>query len=1014
MAPKEGRCCFGAVSLRLLFLFTLVSICGCKTMRYRTYEEDEPGTVIGTLAEDMHLNIPGEGSFRLMKQFNSSLIHVRTSDGQLSIGERIDREQICKQSLNCILALDVVSFSKEQFKLIHVEVEVRDINDNSPQFPNPEIPVEVSESAVVGTRIPLEIAMDEDVGSNSIQSFQISVNSHFSIDVQTRADGVKYADLVLMKELDRERQSSYTLELVAMDGGSPSRSGSAVINVKVMDFNDNSPVFERNTVIVELMEDAPPGFLLLDLNAADPDEGVNAEIVYGFSTQVSQEVRQLFKIDPKSGRLTLEGQVDFETKQTYEFDVQAQDSGANPLTATCKIIVHIIDVNDNAPDISITPLTSISSGVAYITEAAAKDSFVALISTTDRDSGPNGQVHCTLYGHDHFKLQQAYEDSFMIVTTSPLDREKIAEYNLTVVAEDLGSPPFKTIKQYTIRVSDENDNAPVFAKPVYEVSVLENNAPGAYITTVVARDPDLGHNGKVIYRLVETEIMGAPISTYVSLDPATGAIYALRTFNYEILKQLDLRIQASDGGSPQLTSSAIIKVKVVDQNDNAPVIVHPVLSNGSAEVGVPSRAPHGFLVTQIKAKDADEGINAEFTFNLSEEGRNIFSINKQTGEVVLNADISEAVGQVFRTLVTVTDSGRPPLSTTATINFLVTAATPPINHEVMQPSSWEEKVSHWDIPLIVIIVLAGSCTLLLAAIITIATTCNKRRKENKADSKNQRDISELEKGEQDDDELIDSQKENLFDARPFPTSNPPFTGAEAAATPEVPSTEESFGSCLYDSQKRLRTTNNENYAPAPGYGKETGATVTVWKGHSFNTISIREAEKFSGKDSGKGDSDFNDSDSDISGDALKRDLINHMQTGLWACTTECKILGHSDRCWSPSCGRPPNAHSSTMHTGQLSVSSFCKSTSLPRDPLHRDNYYQSSTAQAHLAKTGVLPSVYEKAVPKDYESRTIKLISPPRSGRLPDLQEISMPLYKSPGSTRYVAPSDSTCEQDEL
>ncbi|CAI9582091.1 unnamed protein product [Staurois parvus] len=742
-----------------------------------------------------------------MKQFNSSLIRVRESDGQLSIGERIDREQICKQSPSCILALDVVSFSKEQFKLIHVEVEVRDINDNSPHFPSQEIPVDVSESAAVGTRIPLEIAMDEDVGSNSIQTFQISVNSHFSIDVQTRADGVKYADLVLMKELDRESQSAYSLELVAMDGGSPSRSGSAVVNVRVLDFNDNSPVFERSAVTVDLMEDAPVGFLLLDLNAADPDEGANGEIVYGFSPQVSPEVRQLFKIDPKSGRLTLEGQVDFETKQTYEFDVQAQDLGPNPLTATCKVIVHVIDVNDNAPAITITPLTSISAGVAYITEAAAKDSFVALISTTDRDSGANGQVHCTLYGHEHFKLQQAYEDSFMIVTTSPLDREKIAEYNLTVVAEDLGSPPFKTVKQYTIRVSDENDNAPVFAKPVYEVSVMENNAPGAYITTVVARDPDLGHNGKVIYRLADSEVMGAPISTYVSLDPATGAVYALRTFNYEILKNLDLRIQASDGGSPQLTSSAIIKVRIVDQNDNAPVIVSPALSNGSSEVVIPARAPHGFLVTQIKARDADEGVNADLTFSLSEEGRNLFTINKLTGEVFLTADVSDDLGQVFKTIITVTDNGRPPLANTATVSFLVTAATPPVNHEVMQPSSLEEKVSHWDIPLIVIIVLAGSCTLLLAAIITIATTCNKRRKENKAGNKTERDISELEKADPDE-ELIDNQKANLFDARPFPNATP-FTGTEAAVTPEVPSTEDTFGTCLYDTQKRLRTTNSE-------------------------------------------------------------------------------------------------------------------------------------------------------------------------------------------------------------
>ncbi|KAG8452279.1 hypothetical protein GDO86_004184 [Hymenochirus boettgeri] len=990
-----------------LCVCSLVSLCAAKTMRYRTYEEDEPGTVIGNLAEDLHLS--GEGSFRLMKQFNTSLINVRESDGQLSIGERIDRERICRRSIHCALALDVVSLSQEQFKLIHVEVEVRDINDNTPHFPSADIPVEVSEGASVGTRIPLDIAIDEDVGSNSIQSFQISENSHFTIDVLTRADGVKYADLVLVKELDRESQSAYTLELLAMDGGSPSRSGTATVKVKVLDFNDNSPVFDRSSVAVDVTEDAPVGHLLLDLNASDPDQGVNGEIVYGFSPQVAPEVRQLFKIDPKSGRLTLEGQVDFETKQTYEFDVQAQDLGANPLSSTCKVIVRVIDVNDNPPIITITPLTSTSAGVAYITEAAARESFVALISTTDRDSGQNGQVRCSLFGHEHFKLQQAYEDSYMVVTTSALDRERIAEYNLTVVAEDLGSPPYKTVRQYTVRVSDENDNAPVFAKPVYEVSVLENNPPGSYITTVVARDPDYGHNGKVIYRLVDTEILGSPISTYVSLDPATGAIYALRTFNHEILQQIDLRIQASDGGTPQLTSNAVIRVKIVDQNDNPPVITHPLLSNGSAEVQVPSRAPRGYLVTQIKARDADEGVNAELTFSIADGARDLFTVNRLTGEIVLCGDLSEAIGQVYRLTVTVTDSGRAPQTSTATLHVLVTSATPPMDRHVIQPSPWEGKGSRWDVPLIVIIVLAGSCTLLLAAIIAIATTCNRRRKENKSDPKNQRDITELEKGEQEDEDLIGSQQANLFDARPFPN-----TATEVAPTSEAPSTEETFGSSLYDPQKRLRTTNSENYTPAPVYGKDQGPTVTVWKGHSFNTIPLREAEKFSGKDSGKGDSDFNDSDSDISGDALKRDLINHMHTGLWACTTECKILGHSDRCWSPSCGRPPNSHPTTVHTGQISVSSFCKSTSLPRDPLHRDNYYHSSQAQAQLPKTGGLQSVYEKVLPKDYESRTINLISPPRPGRLPDLQEITMPLYKSPGSTRYMPPNDSSCQQDEL
>ncbi|XP_069061415.1 protocadherin-8-like [Pleurodeles waltl] len=1004
--------CFHLVA-GIFCLLSLLCTCTCRTVRYRIYEEDEPGSVIGTLAEELSLNIPG--GFRLMKQFNASLIRMRESDGQLSIGERIDREQVCGQAPHCTLALDVVSFSKEQFRLVHVEVEVRDINDNAPRFPRAEIPMEMSESAAVGTRLPLDIAIDEDVGTNSIQSYQISVNSHFSLEVQTRADGVKYADLVLVKELDRESQDTFTLELVAKDGGGVSLSGSTIITIQVLDVNDNSPKFDRNSFTVELMEDAPVGSLLLTLNAADPDEGVNGQVVYGFSPQVSPEVRELFKLDSRTGRLTLDGQVDYETKQTYEFDVQAQDLASSPLVANCKIIVHITDVNDNAPAITVTPLTSITAGVAHITEAASRESFVALISTLDRDSGPNGQVHCSLYGHEHFKLQQAYEDSYMIVTTAALDREKISEYNLTIVAEDLGSPPFKTVRQFTIRVSDENDNPPFFAKPVYEVSVLENNAPGSYITTVVARDPDLGHNGKVTYTLVDTEVMGAPISTYVSVDPATGSVYSLRTFNYEVIKQFDFRIQASDGGSPELTSTALIKVRVVDQNDNAPVITQPTVSNGSTDIEVSMNASPGSLVTQFRARDPDEGVNAVLTFSLSQEHRDTFTINKATGEMFLNADLSHQLGHLYRVLVSVSDGGRPPLTTTVTVNILVTDIEPSASHEAA--GTWEEEPFHWDIPLIVIIVLAGSCTLLLASIIAIATTCRKHRKDPQAqkDSPGQRDLSDAECGEQEGDSFIPGQRDEVFDVPSFLPHKSPFK--EPPTGDEASSVEESgeVTSCLYEAKTMLHRTKTMSYAPSLHYGKEPMPHAPHWKGNSFNTISAREAELFSGKDSGKGDSDFNDSDSDITGDALKKDIITRMQNGLWACTNECKILGHSDRCWSPTCDGSTSPNSNSVHPAKRSVSTYCKSTSLPRDPHRRDNYYQvGQQPPAHIPKTVGLQSVYEKVLPGDYDNRTLTLKSPPRPGRLANLQEITVPLYDSSGSARYLPSLTGTSESNEL
>uniref|UniRef100_H2Q7M1 Protocadherin-8 n=1 Tax=Pan troglodytes TaxID=9598 RepID=H2Q7M1_PANTR len=957
--------------LQLFSLCWVLSVAQSKTVRYSTFEEDAPGTVIGTLAEDLHMKVSGDTSFRLMKQFNSSLLRMREGDGQLTVGDAgLDRERLCGQAPQCVLAFDVVSFSQEQFRLVHVEVEVRDVNDHAPRFPRAQIPVEVSESAAVGTRIPLEVPVDEDVGANGLQTVRLAEpHSPFRVELQTRADGAQCADLVLLQELDRESQAAYSLELVAQDGGRPPRSATAALSVRVLDANDHSPAFPQGAVAeVELVEDAPVGSLLLDLDAADPDEGPNGDVVFAFGARTPPEARRLFRLDPRSGRLTLAGPVDYERQDTYELDVRAQDRGPGPRAATCKVIVRIRDVNDNAPDIAITPLaapgapaaspfaaaaaaaalggadasspagagTPEAGATSLVPEGAARESLVALVSTSDRDSGANGQVRCALYGHEHFRLQPAYAGSYLVVTAASLDRERIAEYNLTLVAEDRGAPPLRTVRPYTVRVGDENDNAPLFTRPVYEVSVRENNPPGAYLATVAARDRDLGRNGQVTYRLLEAEVgrAGGAVSTYVSVDPATGAIYALRSFDYETLRQLDVRIQASDGGSPQLSSSALVQVRVLDQNDHAPVLVHPAPANGSLEVAVPGRTAKDTVVARVQARDADEGANGELAFELQQqEPREAFAIGRRTGEILLTGDLSqEPPGRVFRALLVISDGGRPPLTTTATVSFVVTAGggrgpAAPANAgspERSRPPGSRLGVSgsalQWDTPLIVIIVLAGSCTLLLAAIIAIATTCNRRKK--------------------------------------------------------------------------------EPYGASPGFGKEPAPPVAVWKGHSFNTISGREAEKFSGKDSGKGDSDFNDSDSDISGDALKKDLINHMQSGLWACTAECKILGHSDRCWSPSCSGP-NAHPSPHPPAQMST--FCKSTSLPRDPLRRDNYYQ-----AQLPKTVGLQSVYEKVLHRDYD-RTVTLLSPPRPGRLPDLQEIGVPLYQSPPG-RYLSPKKGANE----
>ncbi|KAL8189836.1 UNVERIFIED_CONTAM: hypothetical protein K2H54_009458 [Gekko kuhli] len=1030
-----------------------------KTLRYYTFEEDPPGTVIGTLADDLPpATAPGERSFRLLQQSGNgsawARVAVRERDGRLSVGaERLDREALCAPSEGpCVLAFDVVSLGGRRgagaphFGLVHVELEVRDINDHAPRFPQAEVALEVSESAAPGTRLPLPLPHDPDAGANGVQSFALAPpHGPFGLEAQSRADGRRCAELVLLSALDREAQAAYRLELLAKDGGSPARSGTATLRVRVLDANDHAPAFPRGALLtVELPEDAPPGAPLLDLDAADPDEGANGQLLYSWGGQVPAEARARFALDALSGRLSLRAAVDYELQRTYELDVQASDRGASPLAATCKVLVRLLDVNDNAPALAVSalsppppaegPAPPADALLAYVSEAAPPESLVALVSASDADAGANGQVRVALLPAappPPFALQRAYEASYALLTAGPLDRERVAEYNLTLVAEDLGSPPARTVRRLTVRLADENDNPPRFARPRAEVALPENNAPGAYLAALHAADPDLGPNGHVTYRLLDGQVRDASIATYVSVDPATGALYAARAFNYEALQQLEVRVQASDGGSPPLSSTALVQVRVVDQNDNAPVITHPPLANGSLRIGVSSKAPRDALVAHIRARDADEGRNAELHFALLEQPQEppppppraleLFAVGPRTGEIVLARRLGpEQLGRVYAALLTVTDGGRPPLATTATLSFLVTAEAPPASSRgAPAPAAAPRgRPLQWDGPLVVIVVLAGSCTLLLAAIVAIATTCHRRKRKGTqgapggAEEEEEAAAAGLGLGEKGRPEgpgglppaspPPGSGGSGAFEVRAFPSKSSFASPEHSPASDDAPPSEHSRDSAsLYDSHSRLREPGAESYASTPSYSKEPGPPAAAWKGHSFNTISGREAEKFSGKDSGKGDSDFNDSDSDISGDALKKDLLSHMQSGLWACTAECKILGHSDRCWSPSCGRP-NPHASPHPRAQLST--FCKSTSLPRDSLRRDHFYQ-----AQLPKTVGLQSVYEKVLHRDFE-RTLTLRSPPHPGRLPDLQEISVPLFQE-SPVHYLGPSSEATQK---
>ncbi|NXQ41727.1 PCD18 protein, partial [Catharus fuscescens] len=938
--------------MHFLFFFALIVMC-CnnavlgKNFKYRIYEEQRVGSVIARLSEDVAdvlLKMPNPSSvrFRAMQRGNSPLLVVREDNGEISIGAKIDREQLCQKNLNCSIEFDVITLPTEHLQLFHVEVEVLDINDNSPQFSRALIPIEISESAAVGTRIPLDSAFDPDVGDNSLHTYSLSENDFFSIDVKTRTDGAKYAELVVVRELDRELKSVYELQLTASDKGVPQRSGSSLLKISISDSNDNSPVFEQQSYIIQLLENSPIGTLLIDLNATDPDEGANGKVVYSFSSHVSAKIMETFRIDPEKGHLTLLKQVDYEVTKSYEIDAQAQDMGPNSIPAHCKIIIKVVDVNDNKPEISLNLMSTEREEVASISEGSPLDTFVALVRVQDKDSGANGEIVCKLHGHGHFKLQKTYENNYLILTNATLDREKRSEYILTVIAEDKGTPSLSTVKHFTVQISDENDNPPRFQTNRYEVVILENNSPGAYITSVTATDPDLGDNGQVTYTILENSVLGSSITTYVTIDPSNGAIYALRTFDHEEVNQISFVVQARDGGSQQLASNTTVVLTIIDENDNAPVIVGPALRNSTAEISIPKDAEIGFLVARIRATDRDSGMNSELSCSIAaDKESSIFVMDPQTCDISINVSVESVPAKQWEFLVIVQDKGSPQLSTKALLKCTI------LEHVYSFSSTEATLVSQpsLDISMITIISLGSICAVLLVIMVIFATRCNREKKDTRsyncrvAESTYQhhpkRPSRQIHKG---DITLVPTVNGTLpirSHHRTSPSSSPALERGQMGSrqshhshqslnslvtissnhVPENFSLELTHATPAVEVSQLLSMLHQGQYQPRPSF-----------RGNKYSRsyrYALQDMDKFSLKDSGRGDSEAGDSDYDLGRESPIDRLLGEGFSDLFLtdgripaamrlCTEECRVLGHSDQCWMPPLPSPSSDYRSNM------------------------------------------------------------------------------------------------------
>ncbi|XP_031443073.1 protocadherin beta-16-like isoform X12 [Clupea harengus] len=705
--------------LVVIFIISVGLVTG--QVSYSIPEEMAPGSLVGNLAQDLGLD-PKRlklGKARIFSGDNTEYIDLNRERGVLLIKDRIDREALCGQTTPCALHFQVILDSPMEF--YSVTVEITDINDNPPHFEKEEMVFRISESATNGAKFVLERAMDLDVGINGLQGYSLTPSEDFILKLLPQSDGSKNVEMILQKPLDREKQDHMSLILMAVDGGDPQLSGTAQIRISVLDVNDNAPVFTQAAYKAVITENDPKGTLMTTVSASDLDQGPNGKVTYSISNTLD-DVRQIFGINEYNGEVTLIGSVDYEKARHYQINVRASDQGG--LSDSCNILVDVIDTNDNAPVISVMSKSN------TISEDLTQGTAVSILNVQDRDSGENGKVVCSINDNMPFTLKTTSNNFFSLVTDDELDRERNSGYNITVTCSDEGVPSLSSRVTLCLQISDVNDNAPLFEKSAYVASILENNSPGLSIFTVKAKDADWNQNARVSYILEESSISGVSVSSYVSVNAESGVVHAVRSFDFEQLKDFTFYIKAQDGGSPSLSSNVSVKILIQDQNDNAPQVLYPVQTSGSlvAEM-VPRSADVGYLVTKVVAVDLDSGQNAWLSYKLLKAtDRAIFEVGAQNGEIRTIRQVTDKDAVKQKLTVVVEDNGQPSRSATVNVNVALADSFPEVLSEFSDFT--HDKDNNDTLTFFLVLALAVVSFLFIVSIIAILSVkCYRWRRE---------------------------------------------------------------------------------------------------------------------------------------------------------------------------------------------------------------------------------------------------------------------------------------------
>ena len=657
-------------------------------LTYKLLEERESGAFIGNIARDAKIynDYTQEQyeklEYRIPDKLNKFVIEKKTSN--LRTAQVIDREAECptgslQPGETCSISFDSSVFSTNDdggfdlLRIIKVKINIQDINDNSPQFPSNVTTLDIPESVEVGEVLHTSAASDSDESpNNTVKDYRLLGGGDiFELqDVASQAGSSPDASListssdlgiVLKQKLDREKTSSYSLAIVAIDGGINPRTGSVNITINVLDANDNRPTFGSPSFSADAREDSPLGFTVLSLTASDSDADQNGRIIFSFSTPTSLKVSEYFGINASTGAIYLVKSLDYEKDPRFAFSVKVTDGGTPAKSSEALVQISVQDVNDNAPQIQVTlPQTKVKENMKV-------GSYIAHLSPSDRDSDANSDITCSVVDNDHFVLQEFPNlgSVLKVILNERLDYERARTEVVNVTCRDSGTPPLSNSTAFTLQVLDVNDNAPVFERPEYGAHIAEGNHIGEFVTQIQAKDPDDGDNGNVTYGLIDN-----PQGRF-SINPLSGVIKAIEELDREATAIYKLTVLARDRGSPSLSASVLVTVAVDDINDNPPSFPVPVM-----EMRIMENSPQNSIVGTVRAQDPDTGLNTKnnLRYAIKDNFRfpHLFALDRVSGVLYTRTRLDREERASYLLDVEVVDDDVPSFRADAQVSVLVT------------------------------------------------------------------------------------------------------------------------------------------------------------------------------------------------------------------------------------------------------------------------------------------------------------------------------------------------------